>query len=515
MPFTWLTLSIPPQKHTLIDAALGTASHHRQESREPQGIFLKQNFTCSITSSLNANILLHTFNLVRSLTQLKSTSNGPNTFEQNFPTLAANSAEDKQSSAGSVWGDRNLTKEKVISARSPVEDGGLHGSKQNNEHNVQLEKLKALVPKIETKKWSSSSRTKSNLHSARTMSLPAQFSRSSSNMSLKSLSSVSPPPTASSTPVTPKKLAVFRSSQVRQISPLEAKESSGSSTLETKTFAQHPISVDRHEQHDKLQPLHELEEKSNNEHIGFNDESQKSNDGQHWQLSPMVYNDVYYPLTNGVSVPESIQPSRSETTTAFMKKYPDQQVETEPVYSRAEQMRFLELMRTWTGGSERWENNCGGISMSAPTTPRKTPSDLSSKFDLEDSLFGSRESSPGHRSQSSSSSVGRLGNRHYSHFGQGSLQMSSSDYTYNNQVIPESQTMYQQPQYISSGESMVNTDFFNTRSSFDRGHQKAPPIYGRHDPYYGQMSLNDEQHVFNNRTFDHPISRHRPGVYHA
>jgi hypothetical protein len=93
--------------------------------------------------------------------------------------------------------------------------------------------------------------------------------------------------------------------------------------------------------------------------------------------------------------------------------------------------------------------------------------------------------------------------------------MSSSDYTYNNQVIPESQTMYQQPQYISSGESMVNTDFFNTRSSFDRGHQKAPPIYGRHDPYYGQMSLNDEQHVFNNRTFDHPISRHRPGVYHA
>ncbi|GAB5586064.1 hypothetical protein Unana1_00964 [Umbelopsis nana] len=458
---------------------------------------------------------------VRSLTQLSHTRDVPNTFEKNFPTLATNAAEDKQSSAGSVWGNRNLTKEKVISARSPVEEGGPHSSRHNNEHNVQLEKLKALVPKIETKKRSSSSRTKPSLHSARATSLPAQFSRSSSTMSLKSLSTASPPPSANSTPITPKKLAVFRSSQVRQISPVEAKDHSNSPVLETKRFDQESIPVDLHEatKITKLQGLNQSEETSSHHHMDFDEGSRKPNDEAHWRMSSTEYADVYGTHSDDVAIPESHQSSRSETT-AYLKDYPG--IESEPVYTMAEQLRFLELMRNWTGGSERWENNCGGISISMPSTPRRTPSDLSNKLDDEDqsSVFGSRDSSPGHRSQSSISSLGRLGNTQYSHFGQGSLQMSSGDYTYNQAPLltPDTQTMYQHLSYINPSDSMVNTDLFNTRPSIDRGqdYQKVPPIYGRHDPYYGQLGLNDEQqHVFNNRTLSHPINRHRPGVYHA
>jgi hypothetical protein len=430
--------------------------------------------------------------------------------------LAANSAEDKHSSAGSVWANRNLTKEKVISSRSSLEDGTFQGNKQISEHNVQLEKLKALVPKLETKKRTSSSRPKPNLHPGRTLSLPAQFSRSTSTVSPKSVSAISSPPlSASSTPVTPKKLAVFRSSQIRQVSPLETKGLSSPTSSESKKLDQDLSMTDQREASSHRS---ELYDKSNSDHIYADDMSQKSNDD--WQLSSVDYGITYSPQVDNVSA--SIQQSRSEAT-AYLKEYQSGQLETEPVYSRAEQLRFLELMRNWTGGSERWENNCGGISLSTPTTPKKPISDTSSKLDFEDqsSLFGSRSSSPSHRSQSSVSSASR---REYSHFGPTSQPVSYSDYSYNQEPMSSSSShpMYQQQQQQSHYTIPVESvDSFTTRPSpsFDRSHQDHPnvsSIYARHDSYYGQYGANEERHVLKIRTLGHPpINRHRPGVYHA
>jgi hypothetical protein len=436
--------------------------------------------------------------------------------------LAANAAEDKPSSAGSVWANRNLTKEKVITSRSSLEDGSFHGNKQMSEHNIQLEKLKALVPKLETKKRASSSRAKPSLHPGRTLSLPTQFNRRTSTVSSNSASTVSSPPLpASSTPVTPKKLAVFRSSQVRQLLPMETKESLGPTSSESRKLDEDLSPTDQREVSSLTdnQIQSELFEESNSDHTETDDMLQKSNDGSSWKLSSVDYGIAYGSRSD--NVPESIQQSRSDTT-AYLKEYQNGQLETEPVYSRAEQLRFLELMRNWTGGSERWENNCGGISISAPPTPKKPASDISSKFDLEDrtSLFGSRPISPGHRSQSSVSSVGR---REYSHVGQTSYQISTGDYSYNqyHTLIPDSHTMYQQqqqPHNINTAESM---DSFTTRPSpsFDRSHQEyqnVSSIYARHDLYYGQYSPNEEQHVLKSRTLGQPpINRHRPGVYHG
>ncbi|KAG2188549.1 hypothetical protein INT44_001303 [Umbelopsis vinacea] len=455
---------------------------------------------------------------VRSLSQLKPTRDGTNTFEKNFPTLATNSAEDKHSSAGSVWANRNLTKEKVISSRSSLDDGTFQGNKQISEHNVQLEKLKALVPKLETKKRTSSSRTKPNLHPGRTLSLPAQFSRSTSTVSPKSASAISSPPlSASSTPVTPKKLAVFRSSQVRQIAPVETKGLSSPTNSESKKLDQDSSVTDQRVATNVMSHQSDLYDKSHTDHMYADDMSQKSNDD--WPLSSVDFGITYSPQVDNVSA--STQQPRGEIT-AYSKEYHSEQLESEPVYSRAEQLRFLELMRNWTGGSERWENNCGGISLSTPSTPRKPISDTSSKLDFEDqsSLFGSRSSSPSHRSQSSVSSASR---REYSHFGPTSQQVSYGDYAYNQEPMSNSSshTLYQQQQQSHYANSVESVDSFTTRPSpsFDRSHQdhsNVSSIYARHDSYYGQYGSNEERHLLKSRSLGHPpINRHRPGVYHA
>ncbi|KAI8576274.1 hypothetical protein K450DRAFT_257503 [Umbelopsis ramanniana AG] len=429
---------------------------------------------------------------VRSLSQLKPTRDGTNTFEKNFPTLAANSAEDKHSSAGSVWANRNLTKEKVISSRSSLEEGTYQGNKQISEHNVQLAKLKALVPKLETKKRTSSSRPKPNMHPGRTLSLPAQFSRSTSTVSPKSVSAISSPPlSASSTPATPKKLAVFRSSHVRQISPVETKGLSSPTNSDSKKLDQGLSMDDQRVDTGVMSHQSDLYDKSHSDHIYADDLSQKSNDD--WQLSSVDYGITYSPQVDNVST--SIQQSRSETT-AYLKEY--------------------------QRGSERWENNCGGISLSTPTTPKKTISDTSSKLDFEDqsSLFGSRSSSPSHRSQSSVSSTSR---REYSHFGPTHQQVSYSDYAYNQEPMlsSSSHTLYQQQQQSHYTNPVESVDSFTTRPSpsFDRSHQdhsNVSSIYARHDSYYGQYGSNEERHVLKSRTLGHPpINRHRPGVYHA
>jgi hypothetical protein len=326
----------------------------------------------------------------------------------------------------------------------------------------------------------------------------------------------SPPLSASSTPVTPKKLAVFRSSQVRQVSPLESKGLSSPTISESKKLDQDVSISGQHEASIGIGHQSDLYDMANSDHIDTEEISQKSNDD--WQLSSVEYGVANSPQTMNASA--IIQPSRSNTT-AYLKEYQSEQLESEPVYSRAEQLRFLELMRNWTGGSERWENNCGGISLSTPSTPKKPISDTSSKLDLEDqsSLFGSRSSSPSHRSQSSVSSTSR---REYSHFGPTNQQVSYGDYSYNQEPIvnPSSHTLYQQqqPHYINQVESM---DSFTTRPSpsFDRSHQdysNVSSIYARNDSYYGQYGSNEERHVLKSRTLGQPpTNRHRPGIYHA
>lgn len=326
----------------------------------------------------------------------------------------------------------------------------------------------------------------------------------------------SPPLSASSTPVTPKKLAVFRSSQVRQISPLETKGLSSPTISESKKLDHDVSIIGQHEASDVIGQQSDLYDKSNGDSIGTEVMSQKSNDD--WQVSSVEYSIANSP--QAMTAPANIQPCHSDTT-AYMKEYQSEQLESEPVYSRAEQLRFLELMRNWTGGSERWENNCGGISMSTPSTPKKLVSDTPSRLDLEDqsSLFGSRSSSPSHRSQSSVSSTSR---REYSHFGPTNQQISYGDYVYNQESManPKSYTLYQQqqPYYINPVESL---DSFTTRPSpsFDRSHQDYPSassIYARSDSHYGQFGSSEDRHVLKSRTLGHPpTNRHRPGVYHA
>jgi hypothetical protein len=432
------------------------------------------------------------FTLDHLLSQRSVLRNTSNTFETNFPTLANPIADDKQSASSSVWGNRHHTKEKVIAAHT-TDDTNVYNSRHSNEHNVQLEKLKALVPKIEPKKRSTSSRTKGTLHPTRAVSLPAQLPRNSSPMYPKSLSTTSPPPTANSTPTTPKKLAVFRSSQVRQLQHSDDR-------LRTKeTSKRNDLLVDQHA--NSIRNIAESID-SLDDHIASADNGPSNSTEQDLSLSQNGYDVNYDIRDNGITMLDSFGRSRSELSN-FPTQYHAESIEPEPVYSRAEQIRFLELMRSWTGGSERWRNNCGGISLSAPTTPHKPSSRLD--FDDQSSLFGSHDSSPGHNSRSSGSSTGsRLAGKQYSYFGHNNGPISSGDYAYNKPRTPvaDAHGLYQQPQFNSSSDRFTE-------------YQTSPSFYGRNDHHYGQLGLNDDPGFNNIRNANYPINRHRPGVYPA
>ncbi|KAG2184611.1 hypothetical protein INT43_000520 [Umbelopsis isabellina] len=432
------------------------------------------------------------------LPQHNTRRNTHNTFDSNFPTLATSTADEKQSTSPSVWGNRHHTKEKVIAAHS-VEDTTVYNTRHGNEHNVQLERLKALVPKIEPKKRSISSRTKGSLHPARAVSLPAQLPRNSSPMYLKSLSTTSPPPTASSTPTTAKKLAVFRSSQVRQLQHSDARESDRLRAMEISKTEDLLVGHQANSSRNSTASTDDL----NDRNMDLADNSQSISNVHHMPMSQHEY-DVKYENQNASInlMPEGFGRSRSDLN-EFSKQYHEEAVTAEPVYSRAEQIRFLELMRSWTGGSERWQNNCGGISVSAPTTPHQPPS----RIDLDDqsSLFGSQDSTPGYNSQlSRSSSSGRPADKQYSYFGHTNVPGSPGDYTYNQArtSLVDAHAVYQQPVYDTSAERHT-------------AYQSSPSFYSRPDYHYGQIVTNDDLSFNKIRNANYPINRHRPGVYPA
>ncbi|KAJ2962218.1 hypothetical protein NQZ79_g2624 [Umbelopsis isabellina] len=432
------------------------------------------------------------------LPQRSTRRNNQNTFDSNFPTLATPIADEKQSASSSVWGNRHHTKEKVIAAHS-ADDTNVYNTRHSNEHNVQLEKLKALVPKIEPKKRSNSSRTKGSLHPTRAVSLPAQLPRNSSSMYLKSLSTTSPPPTASSTPTTPKKLAVFRSSQVRQLQHSDARESDRLRAMDISKTEDLLVGHQANSSRSSAASTDDL----NDRNVDSTDNSQSISTEHHLSLSQHRYDVKYDPQNTGVNaMADGFGRSRSNLSD-FPKQYHEEAIKPEPVYSRAEQIRFLELMRSWTGGSERWQNNCGGISVSAPTTPHKPPS----RIDLDDqsSLFGSHDSSPGYNSRlSRSSSSAKFADKQYSYFGNTKVSDSPGDYLYNQARTPtiDAHALYQQPAYNSSADRFTE-------------YQSSPSFYSRPDYHYEQVGSNDDPGFNKIRNSNYPINRHRPGVYPA
>lgn len=434
------------------------------------------------------------------LPQRSTRRNTHNTFDSNFPTLATPTADEKQSASSSVWGNRHHTKEKVIAAHS-ADDTAVYNTRHSNEHNVQLERLKALVPKIEPKKRSNAARTKGSLHPTRAVSLPAQLPRNSSPMYLKPLSTTSPPSTASSTPTTPKKLAVFRSSQVRQLQHSDARESDRLRAMEISKTEELLVGHQANSSRNSLASTDDL----NDRDLGLADDSQSISKGHHMPLSHHEY-DVKYDIQNTSDnvMPDGLGPSRSDLND-FSQQYHEQAIQPEPVYSRAEQVRFLELMRSWTGGSERWRNNCGGITVSAPTTPHQPPSRID--LDEQSSLFVSHDSSPGYNSQlSRSSSNGRPApaDKQYSYFGHTNVPDSPGDYTYNQTrtSLVDAHAMYQKPAYDTKAERFAS-------------YHSSPSYYNRPEYHYGQVASNDDLGFNKIRNATYPINRHRPGVYPA
>ncbi|KAI9275836.1 hypothetical protein BDA99DRAFT_555596 [Phascolomyces articulosus] len=261
--------------------------------------------------------------------------------DENFPSLSTLGEEGKKKR--SVWNDPNSVKRKVISPSTsgvPSSEGGGHGTDDpfagmNTlvDYQQEIERLKALVPKVENKK-----RTSTPIHSSTTTTTT---------------------PTSTTTSTRPKSTGADLKQQQQQRLLWNDLRSAASSVAANRSAAS---SVKSSGRVSSVSPTTRSMVVTGDMSLSFvSSSSASSSVSSNASSVASDDDDLKFHPSSSQSVTDESQPSEDKEEDEQQQQQQQQhsihmESVSTSVITEEEKARFLEFMRSWTGGWQGWDN---------------------------------------------------------------------------------------------------------------------------------------------------------------